>query len=70
MPFSVYIDESGEAGIKKVREGAQPGASPYFVVGAAVFQSESEGLAREFIANFRREIGKDNWKHATDLKHT
>jgi hypothetical protein len=69
MSFSVYIDESGEAGIKKVRSDTSPGASPYFVLGAAVFQPASETLARNSLERFKNDIGKTNWKHATDLKH-
>lgn len=69
MPFSVYIDESGESGIEKVREGLTPGASPYFVLGAAVFQPASEIIARKALQEFKSKISKSNWKHATDLKH-
>ncbi len=69
MPFSVYIDESGDAGIRRVRAESQPGASPYFVLGASVFQAESEILAKEKLAKFRDDIGKRSWQHATDLGH-
>lgn len=70
MRFSVYIDESGEAGISKVRDGSKPGASPYFVLGAAVFQPASQIYARNALQKFKERIGKSNWKHATDLGHT
>ncbi|ADE86764.1 DUF3800 domain-containing protein [Rhodobacter capsulatus] len=69
MPFSIYIDESGETGIAKVRSDVSPGASPYFVVGAAVFQPSSAIDARQKLSLFRDQIGKQKWKHATDLDH-
>lgn len=70
MPFTVYIDESGEAGITKVRKGAEPGASPYFVLGAAVMQPATQVFARKLVEDFRGAISKKNWKHATELDHT
>ena len=70
MGFTVYIDESGETGIEKVRDGKKPGASPYFVLGAVVCQPTSEVFARNAITQFRAEIGKTVWKHATELDHS
>lgn len=70
MQYTIYIDESGEAGIAKVRQGATPGASPYFVLGAAVFQPAAEIRARSVINEFKETIGKTVWKHATDLEHS
>lgn len=69
MPFRVYIDESGETGILKVRDGASPGASPYFVVGAVVFQPATGILAKKRLEDFRSSLGKTKWRHATDLDH-
>lgn len=69
MSFSVYVDESGESGIIKVRSKSEGGASPYFVLGAAVFQPASEIHARRTLAKFKDDIGKKSWKHATDLDH-
>lgn len=70
MKFTVFIDESGEAGIAKIRDGTSRGASPYFVLGAAVFQPEAENSARQTLDAFKKKIGKTNWKHATDLGHS
>jgi hypothetical protein len=67
--FTVFIDESGEAGIKKVRTGTSGGASPYFVLGAAVFQPASGIQARKALEELKRSIGKKEWKHATELDH-
>ncbi len=69
LAFKVFIDESGEAGIAKVRDANNPGASPYFVLGAAVFQRKAEAQTQEVIRRFREKIGKQSWKHATELNH-
>jgi len=69
MKYTVFIDESGEAGIAKVRNDKNPGASPYFVLGAAVFQNASELHARKVLFEIKDKIGKTSWKHATDLNH-
>lgn len=67
--LNVYIDESGEAGIAKVRTESSPGASPYFVLGAAVCRVSDEPKVIEAFQKFRDEIGKKSWKHATELGH-
>lgn len=69
MKFTVYIDESGEAGIAKVRTVNSPGASPYFVLGAVVCEPTAEIHAKNALDNFAEETGKSSWKHATDLSH-
>ena len=69
MPYTAYIDESGEAGIAQVRLANKGGASPYFVLGAAVFEPAGEVLARRRIEDFRKAINKSAWKHATELNH-
>jgi hypothetical protein len=68
--FLVFIDESGEAGIAKVRDGLSPGASPFFVLAAVAVQPAGLILARKTVAEFRASIGKKTWKHATELDHT
>lgn len=69
MKYTIFIDESGEAGIANVRHESKPGASPYFVLGAAVFQPASEIYARQALQRFKDTIKKTSWKHATDLSH-
>lgn len=69
MKYNVYIDESGEAGIDKVRDGNRPGASPYFVLGAVVCQPTAEVFAKNTVQDFKDQIGKTSCKHATDLDH-
>ena len=69
LKFNVYIDESGEAGIGKVRSNTSGGASPYFVMAAVVCQPTAEVLAKNVFQDARDIIGKKRWKHATDLGH-
>ncbi|WP_338154218.1 DUF3800 domain-containing protein [Sulfitobacter mediterraneus] len=63
------MDESGETGITRIRDGNLPGASPYFVLGAVVCQPTAEVLAKNTLKEFKEEIRRKNWKHATDLNH-
>jgi len=67
--FNVYIDESGDVGIGKVRQGNSLGASPYFVLGAVVCQPTAEVHVKNAVMEFKKQIGKSSWKHATDLGH-
>lgn len=67
--LNVYIDESGEAGIAKVRTDSNPGASPYFVLGSTVCRVSDEPKVIEIFQKFRETIGKKSWKHATELGH-
>ncbi|WP_417677479.1 DUF3800 domain-containing protein [Pseudodonghicola sp.] len=69
MSFTVYVDESGEAGIVKVRDGLKPGASRYFVLGAMVAQDAAKIRAKEVLGEVRKTISKKKWKHATELDH-
>lgn len=69
MRFNVYIDESGDAGILKVRSKHQAGTTPYFAMGALVCKPTAEIHVRNALSDFKFEIGKTSWKHATDLSH-
>lgn len=69
MACTVYIDESGDAGIRTVRSDEKPGASPYFVLAAAVMPSATKIVARQMLLTTQSRIGK-SWRHATDLNHS
>ena len=68
MKCRVLIDESGDPGIRVVRSNGKRGASPYFVMAAAVIPSSSCTHAKSILDKVEAEIPK-NWKHATDLNH-
>lgn len=70
MDCTVYIDESGDTGISKVRNrelGA--GSSPYFVMSAAVLPRATQIQANRILDKVEIEI-KRTWKHSTDLNHS
>ncbi len=68
MKFTVYIDESGESGIGKIRGDGTRGASPYLVLSAAVIPFNEQDSAREVLKNAEAKIPR-KLKHATDLSH-
>lgn len=65
---TVYIDESGEAGISKIRSETSSGASPYFVLAAAVMPSAVQIAARKTLDEVESRIPR-KWRHATELTH-
>ncbi|WP_417598780.1 DUF3800 domain-containing protein [Pararhodobacter oceanensis] len=67
--YQVFIDESGEAGLKRIRTADSPGASPYFVMGALVCTDASANRVRKLMDRFRADVQKKSWKHATELGH-
>ena len=69
MRCSVFIDESGDLGIRTVRDDGKPGASPYFVMAAAVMPHATAIHARKILKEIDAEITK-KWGHATDLNHS
>lgn len=71
MPCTIYIDESGDTGITKLRSSAEGGSSPYFVMGAVAMQPATEIQAKKLLDQLQSEFKKPKrWKHATDLNHS
>ena len=68
MVCQVYIDESGEAGIARVRTNTTHGASPYFVLAAAVMPNAVRIQAERTLTSVEESIPK-KWSHVTDLTH-
>jgi Protein of unknown function (DUF3800) len=68
MKCYVYIDESGDLGIKTVRGDGKLGATPYFVLAAAVMPRAATLAAKTLLQEVEATIPKQ-WKHATDLNH-
>ncbi len=69
MVCHVFIDESGEAGISKVRTDTSHGASPYFVLAATVMPKAVRIQAERTLDAVEAAIPK-KWSHATDLTHS
>lgn len=70
LKFTVYIDESGEAGISRIRDDKTPGASKYFVLGAVIVHPNASMAAMEKLKEIRANLSKEKWRHATDLNHS
>lgn len=70
MPCKIFIDESGEAGITKVRSETSGGASPYFVLAAAVMPSATAIHAGSVLEEVNEKFSPKKWDHATDLNHS
>lgn len=66
--YTLFIDESGEAGIKKVRKGEQPGASPYMTMGAVLIPTTQMDQFSESLSTLKESIGKPTL-HCSSLKH-
>ena len=69
MVCHIFIDESGEAGISKVRTDTSHGSSPYFVLAAAVMPQAVRIKAEKTLSAVEAAIPK-KWSHATDLTHS
>ncbi len=67
--YTLYVDETGDTGIDKVREGAlDKGASPFLVLGGCLVPDSREEKVKGFLASVKHAIGKENL-HCKDLTH-
>jgi len=67
--FTLFIDESGDSGIERVRsEGTLRGASPYMTMGAALIANDSHDAVRDTLNNIKIDVGKREL-HCSQLNH-
>ena len=66
--YTVYIDESGEAGIGKVRTPNSVGASPYMTLGGVLIHNKSRNCLSKHLVAIRETIGKKDL-HCCNLTH-
>ena len=66
--FTLYVDESGEAGINKIRTEESGGASPYMTLGAALVPNSRATHISEELAAIAVEMAKPSL-HCSQLKH-
>lgn len=66
--FTIFIDESGEAGIAKVRSESSGGASPYMTLGASLISNRSRKAIEDTLEKIGTDIGKESL-HCSQLKH-
>ena len=68
MKYLFLVDESGDAGIERVRNEGQGGASPYMTLGGALIALEDAERIRDQMRKLCLEIKKSTL-HCKDLKH-
>lgn len=66
--YTVFIDESGEAGIENVRTDDSGGASPYMTLGAALIETSRIEEFRDHLRRICLVIGKDTL-HCKNMRH-
>ena len=66
--YTVYIDESGEAGIQKVRNGKKGGASPHMTLGATLIKNTQRGHLVNRLEEIQDKISKKHL-HCCELNH-
>lgn len=66
--YTLFIDESGEAGLDKLRSETEKGASPYMTFGAALIPNEDRDLLEEKLQKISTHIRKKDL-HCSQLKH-
>ena len=66
--MTLYVDESGEAGIRKVRADGAPGASPYMTLGAALIADRHREDFEATLEAIREEVRKKQL-HCSELNH-
>lgn len=68
--YTLYIDESGEAGIRNVRSGSSLGASPFMTLGAVLTESRRKSEIERCLQRVQKLIGKRNGLHCAQLSHS
>jgi len=66
--FLFLVDESGDAGIEKIRAEGQSGASPYMTLGGVLVAQEDVDHLRDQLIKLCLEINKATL-HCKDLRH-
>jgi len=66
--LTLFIDESGEAGVSKVRSETSGGASQYMTLGGALIRNTNGPVIRKRIEDLQHEF-KRKYLHCSELKH-
>ena len=69
MQYTLYVDESGDSGIRKIRTTETPGASPYMTIGAVLVPKSHESDLIERAESFASKIRR-NKLHCAEMSHT
>ncbi|WP_188134286.1 DUF3800 domain-containing protein [Rhizobium sp. RU35A] len=66
--YTVFIDESGEAGIGKIRSETSRGASPYMTLGAVLIRNQSWVKITDALGRISADVNKSPL-HCSQLNH-
>ncbi|UXN06400.1 DUF3800 domain-containing protein [Bartonella sp. HY761] len=66
--YTIFIDESGEAGIENVRSESIDGASPYMTLGACLIANRDREVIENTLVEVRTQLRKKSL-HCSDLNH-
>lgn len=69
VDYTLFVDESGQAGITKIRSGEGGGATPYMTLGAALVPTSAAAEINAALEKIAAKIGKPTL-HCKDLNHT
>lgn len=68
MNYTFYVDESGQAGIKKIRTKESGGASPYLTLGGVLVPESEKDRLTGLVLSLAKEFSKPNL-HCSKLNH-
>lgn len=68
MKYTLFVDESGQSGIKKVRTNESGGASRYMTLGAALVSDAKKSEVLRLLADLQAEFSKQEL-HCSKLNH-
>lgn len=69
MKYKLYVDETGDTGLNKVRQGIDSkGATPFLVFGGCLVPISRESELRRLLSDIRSELNKKAL-HCTKLSH-
>lgn len=66
--YTLYIDESGQAGISRIRSDSVPGASPYMTLGGVLVRNQDKEHLANLLEKIAECIGKEDL-HCNGLRH-
>lgn len=68
LPYTLFVDESGEPGIVKVRSVESDGSSPYMTLGAVLIRSNDRDAIQATIDELKSDFKKSDL-HCSKLRH-
>lgn len=68
MKYTLFVDESGDTGIGKIRSDDSGGATPYMTLGAVLIPETKKADIQEAIGNVSLTLNK-SFLHCNQLKH-